>query len=76
MNYLYFFQKLSTSQDSSTLVQNEGTTKDPLSDSLDEINQLRSGSGEHSSVTGSAADSTQVYNLPILLNFCNICFLL
>lgn len=51
--------KLSTSQDSSTLVQNEGTTKDPLPDSLDEINQLRSGSGEHSSVTGSAADSMQ-----------------
>jgi hypothetical protein len=68
MNYLYF-QKLSTSQDSSTLVQNEGTTKDPLPDSLDEINQLRSGSGEHYSVTGSAADSMQVYNLPILLNF-------
>jgi len=68
MNYLYF-QKLSTSQDSSTLVQNEGTTKDPLPDSLDEINQLRSGSGEHSSVTGSAADSMQVYNLPIVLNF-------
>ncbi|CAD6213226.1 unnamed protein product [Miscanthus lutarioriparius] len=33
--------------------------KDPLPDSLDEINQLRSGSGEHSSVTGSAADSMQ-----------------
>ncbi|AQK64625.1 Kinesin-like protein KIN-7D mitochondrial [Zea mays] len=56
--------KLITSQDSSTLVQTEGTTKDPLSsalpDSLDEINQLRSGTGEQSSVTGSATDSMQV----------------
>ncbi|KAG2547897.1 hypothetical protein PVAP13_9KG131100 [Panicum virgatum] len=55
--------KLSTSQDSSMPVQNEGTTKDPLSsalpDSLDEINQLRSASGEHSSITGSAPDSMQ-----------------
>ncbi|PWZ55151.1 hypothetical protein Zm00014a_039013 [Zea mays] len=51
--------KLSTSQDSSTLVQNEGTTKDHLPDSLDEINQLRSGSGEHSSATCSATDSMQ-----------------
>uniref|UniRef100_A0A804PAD7 Kinesin-like protein n=1 Tax=Zea mays TaxID=4577 RepID=A0A804PAD7_MAIZE len=57
-------QDLITSQDSSTLVQTEGTTKDPLSsalpDSLDEINQLRSGTGEQSSVTGSATDSMQV----------------
>lgn len=55
--------KLSTSQDSSTLVQNEGTAKDLSSaspDSLDEINQLRAASGEHSSVPGSAPDSTQV----------------
>ncbi|KAJ1294848.1 hypothetical protein BS78_01G177900 [Paspalum vaginatum] len=56
--------KLSTSQDSSTLVQNEGTTRDPLSsaspDSLDEINQLRAASGEHSSVPDSAPDSIQV----------------
>ncbi|KAF8672173.1 hypothetical protein HU200_049740 [Digitaria exilis] len=55
--------KLSTSQDSSTAVQNEGTTKDSTSshspDSLDEINQLRSAHGEHSSVTGSASDSMQ-----------------
>ena len=67
------FQKLSTSQDSSTPVQNEGTTKDPLSsalpDSLDEINQLRSASGEHSSITGSAPDSMQVGQLPILPMF-------
>ncbi|WVZ59574.1 hypothetical protein U9M48_009695 [Paspalum notatum var. saurae] len=56
--------KLSTSQDSSTLVQNEGTTRDPLSsaspDSLDEINQLRAASGDNSSVPGSAPDSMQV----------------
>ncbi|KAK8444743.1 hypothetical protein SEVIR_9G193500v4 [Setaria viridis] len=56
-------QDLSTSQDSSMPVQNEGTTKDPLTsalpDSLDEINQLRSASGEHSSITGSAPDSVQ-----------------
>ncbi|XP_062200832.1 kinesin-like protein KIN-7K, chloroplastic isoform X2 [Phragmites australis] len=55
--------KLSTSQDSSTLVQNEGTTKDSpssaLTDPLDEISHLRSASGEHSSVTGSASDSMQ-----------------
>nr|CAB3494204.1 unnamed protein product [Digitaria exilis] len=59
--------KLSTSQDSSTAVQNEGTTKDSTSshspDSLDEINQLRSAHGEHSSVTGSASDSMQIENL-------------
>nr|CAB3499157.1 unnamed protein product [Digitaria exilis] len=59
--------KLSTSQDSSTAVQNEGTTKDSTSshspDSLDEINQLRSANGEHSSVTGSASDSMQIENL-------------
>ncbi|CAN6304588.1 unnamed protein product [Urochloa humidicola] len=56
--------KSSTSQDSLSPVQNEGTTKDPLSsalpESLDEINQLRSASGEHSSITGSAPDSMQV----------------
>ncbi|KAL6906522.1 hypothetical protein ACP4OV_004123 [Aristida adscensionis] len=55
--------KLSTSHDSSTPVQNEGTAKDSLpsalQDPLDEINQIRSASGEHSSVTGSAPDSTQ-----------------
>lgn len=53
--------ELSTSRDSSTLVQNNGTGKDTLSsalpDPLDEINQLRSASGEHSSVTGSAPDA-------------------
>ncbi|GJM91214.1 hypothetical protein PR202_ga07570 [Eleusine coracana subsp. coracana] len=50
--------KLSAAGDSSTPVQNEGTTKGSP-DSLDELNQLRSASGEHSSVTGSASDSTQ-----------------
>ena len=71
MNQLCIFQKLSTSQDSSTLVQNEGTTKDSpssaLTDPLDEISHLRSASGEHSSVTGSASDSMQVGHLLILL---------
>ncbi|PNT67686.1 hypothetical protein BRADI_3g30547v3 [Brachypodium distachyon] len=56
--------KLTTSQDSSMLVQNDSTVKDSvslaLSDPLDEINQLRSASGDHSSVTGSATDSSQV----------------
>jgi centromeric protein E len=51
------------------LVQNEGNTKDPLTsalpDSLDEINQLRSASGEHSSITGSALDSMQVNYLQL-----------
>ncbi|KAL6642832.1 hypothetical protein ACP70R_021013 [Stipagrostis hirtigluma subsp. patula] len=55
--------KLSTSQDSSTLVQNEGTAQDSLpsasQDPLDEITQLRSASGEHSSVTGVVPDSAQ-----------------
>jgi len=40
-----------------------------LPDSLDEINQLRSASGEHSSITGSAPDSMQVGQLPILPMF-------
>jgi hypothetical protein len=33
-----FGNVLENAQDSSTLLQNEGTTKDPLPDSLDEIN--------------------------------------
>uniref|UniRef100_A0ACD5U4W6 Uncharacterized protein n=2 Tax=Avena sativa TaxID=4498 RepID=A0ACD5U4W6_AVESA len=52
--------KLSTSQDNSTLVQNGGTALSvALPDPLDEINELRSASGDHSSVTGSGPDSTQ-----------------
>lgn len=50
-------------------VQNEGTTKDPLAsaspDSLEEINQLTSANGEHSSITGSTPDSMQVDHLSI-----------
>ena len=46
------------------LAQNDGTVKDSLSvalpDPLDEINALRSASGDHSSVTGSGPDSTEV----------------
>ena len=46
------------------LSQNDGTVKDSLSvalpDPLDEINALRSTSGDHSSVTGSGPDSTEV----------------
>ncbi|KAF0928782.1 hypothetical protein E2562_010660 [Oryza meyeriana var. granulata] len=55
--------KLSTSQDSSTLVQNDSATKDSLSsalpDAVDEINQLRCVSGDHSSVAGSGPDALQ-----------------
>uniref|UniRef100_R7W0T8 Kinesin-like protein n=1 Tax=Aegilops tauschii TaxID=37682 RepID=R7W0T8_AEGTA len=57
-------QKLSSSQDSTTVVQNDSTSKDTLSsalpDPLDEINGLRSASGDPSSVTGSGQDSMQV----------------
>ena len=64
MYQFYLFQKLSTSQDNSMLAQNDGTVKDSLSvalpDPLDEINALRSASGDHSSVTGSGPDSTEV----------------
>jgi hypothetical protein len=70
-NQFCILQKLSPAGDSSTLVQNEGITKDmlpsALTDPLDEINQLRSASGEHCSVTGSASDSAQVGYLLILL---------
>lgn len=56
--------KLSSSQDSTTVVQNDSTSKDTLSsalpDPLDEINGLRSASGDPSSVTGSGQDSMQV----------------
>ncbi|KAI5017412.1 hypothetical protein ZWY2020_042300 [Hordeum vulgare] len=56
--------KLSSSQDGTTVVQNDSTSKDTLSsalpDPLDEINGLRSASGDPSSVTGSGQDSTQV----------------
>ncbi|KAM3402623.1 hypothetical protein ACQJBY_006466 [Aegilops geniculata] len=55
--------KLSSSQDSTTVVQNDSTSKDTLSsalpDLLDEINGLRSASGDPS-VTGSGQDSMQV----------------
>ncbi|KAF6989404.1 hypothetical protein CFC21_006741 [Triticum aestivum] len=56
--------KLSSSQDSTMVVQNDSTSKDTLSsalpDPLDEINGLRSASGDPSSVTGSGQDSMQV----------------
>lgn len=56
--------KLSSSQDSTTVVQNDSTSKDTLSsalpDPLDEINGLRSANGDPSSVTGSGQDSMQV----------------
>ncbi|KAL5224896.1 hypothetical protein ABZP36_011535 [Zizania latifolia] len=54
---------LSTSQDSSMLVQNDSAAKDSLSsaspDPADEINQLRCASGDHSSVAGSGPDAMQ-----------------
>ncbi|KAG8092257.1 hypothetical protein GUJ93_ZPchr0012g22040 [Zizania palustris] len=54
---------LSTSQDSSMLVQNDSAAKDSLSsaspDPADEINQLRCSSGDHSSVAGSGPDAMQ-----------------
>ncbi|BAT11636.1 kinesin-like protein KIN-7K, chloroplastic [Oryza sativa Japonica Group] len=55
--------KVSTSQDSSMLVQNDSATKDSLSsaspDAVDEINQLRCASGDHSSIAGSGPDEMQ-----------------
>lgn len=64
MYWSFPFQKVSTSQDSSMLVQNDSATKDSLSsaspDAVDEINQLRCASGDHSSIAGSGPDEMQV----------------